>query len=143
ARRRYVARHMRKRAFLVLAAAMVCAPARPAHGIKITEVPIPTAGAQPFGIALGADGRVWFSEHAKDKIGAVTPAGSIVEYALPAGTGPLFIAPGPKRALVFTTDVNKLGLIDSANGSFSLTSVGGDAAVDGVARADALIWQAQ
>jgi len=34
---------------------------------------IPTAGAQPDGIAIGPDGRVWFAETGTGKVGILTP----------------------------------------------------------------------
>jgi hypothetical protein len=49
----------------------------------ITEFPLPTA-SQPSQIAAGADGNVWFTESGDNKIGRITPAGIITEFALAA-----------------------------------------------------------
>ena len=40
---------------------------------SMRESPIPTAGAQPDGIAIGPDGRVWFAETGTGKVGILTP----------------------------------------------------------------------
>jgi streptogramin lyase len=39
----------------------------------IAEFPIPGAKAQPWGIAAGPDGDLWFTEPERDKIGRITP----------------------------------------------------------------------
>ncbi len=39
----------------------------------IREFPIPTKNAQPDGIAVGPDGRVWFAEVGAGKVGILTP----------------------------------------------------------------------
>jgi virginiamycin B lyase len=37
----------------------------------ITEFPVPSAGAGPFGICSGPDGRIWFTELIGNRIGAL------------------------------------------------------------------------
>ena len=65
---------------LALARALT-ALAMPATGMaatgQVTEFPLPTAGAQPFAITAGPDGNLWFTEGGSQKVGRITPAGSI------------------------------------------------------------------
>lgn len=79
----------------------------------ITEFPIPTAGATPFGVAAGADGAVWFTEFYGNRIGRVAPGNTIVEYLIPtASSFPNGIAAGPDGALWFTEFLaNQIGRI--------------------------------
>jgi virginiamycin B lyase len=37
----------------------------------VTELAVPTAGSQPFGITLGLDGSLWFTEQNGNRIGKV------------------------------------------------------------------------
>lgn len=57
----------------------------------------------PRGITLGPDGAIWFTEHAKVKLGRISSDGSIVEYAYPhAGAHPENIVAGPDGNLWFS-----------------------------------------
>src|SRR5262245_23754173 len=47
------------------------------------EFPIPTAGAGPIGITTGPDGNLWFTEYLANKIGRITPSGTITEFPVP------------------------------------------------------------
>ena len=59
--------------------------------------------SRPVSIAAGPDGDVWFTEAEGDKIGRITPAGTITEYSLPtANSCPGGIAAGPDGNLWFT-----------------------------------------
>ncbi len=50
----------------------------------ITEFDIPTPNSEPLGIAIGADGNIWFSEHNGNKIAKMSPAGTVLaEYTIP------------------------------------------------------------
>jgi streptogramin lyase len=118
-------------------------PAQGARAAKITELTIPTPGSLPRGITTGPDGRVWFTENAKDKIGAVTPSGMFTEYDLPAGTGPNFIASAPKRMLVYTSDNHQLGVTAASNGATIEYAVGGEEILGIAAGQDGRIWLAQ
>jgi streptogramin lyase len=55
----------------------------------ITEYPIPTPGAGPFGITAGPDGSLWFTEFNvnSNRIGRVTTAGVITDYSIPSSSG--------------------------------------------------------
>ena len=80
----------------------------------ITEYSIPTAGSQPWGIASGPDGAIWFTEG--QKIGRITTSGTITEYPAPSGTNYLnAIAAGPDNALWFVTGQgSKIGRITTS-----------------------------
>jgi hypothetical protein len=64
--------------------------------------PIPTATSGAVGIAPGWDGNLWFTESNTDKIGQVSPTGTITEFPLTPGTAPFGIAAGPQGTLWFT-----------------------------------------
>ena len=65
------------------------------------------------GIAAGADGNVWFTEGVGNKIGRITPTGTITEFTIPtASSGPLGIAAGADGNVWFTENSgNKVGLV--------------------------------
>ena len=87
------------------------APAIAAGSVRVFRVP--TAGAEPFDIAAGPGGTMWFTEFAVDKIGRVSPSGQITEYPVPtAGAGPYQIAAGPDGSMWFTEyNTTKVGRI--------------------------------
>jgi virginiamycin B lyase len=67
------------------------------------EYPIATANSEPFGIAAGADGALWFTEAGGNKVGRITTAGRISEYAVPTPSSePRGIVAGSDGALWFT-----------------------------------------
>jgi streptogramin lyase len=72
-----------------------------------TEFNIATASSSPQGIALGADGNLWFTESSGNKIGRITPAGTVTEYSvgLSANSGLAGIAQGPDGNIWFTESV--------------------------------------
>ncbi|MGH2835266.1 MAG: virginiamycin B lyase family protein, partial [Solirubrobacteraceae bacterium] len=74
---------------------------------------IPTADSRPEGITAGPDGNLWFTETNTNKIGQITPTGTITEYTIPtANSQPQGIAAGPDGNLWFTeTNTNKIGQI--------------------------------
>lgn len=85
---------------------------------QVTEYALP-AGSEPFGIASGPDGRMWFTSYSK--IGKVTNAGSITEYAMPAGVHPNGIVAGPDGKLWYTVEMQaggggKIGAITTLGG---------------------------
>ena len=91
-----------------------------------TEFPIPTSNSFPSGIIGGPDGNLWFTESGVqegsqgpiggNKIGRITPAGVITEFAIPTGgSGPYEITAGPDGNLWFTESLgNKIGRITPA-----------------------------
>ena len=107
---------------LNLAAAALCTfgSVAPAVAQSFNEFPIPTAGSMPDGIALGLDGNLWFTEFAGNKIGMITPAGSVTEFPLPTNSQgqssqPRVILRAPDGALWFTmTNDSRIGRITTA-----------------------------
>jgi virginiamycin B lyase len=84
----------------------------------ITTFPLPTQSSSPGGITAGPDGNLWFTESATNKIGRITPGGSITEFRLIAICGS-YGSCGPDGNLWFTEfDGNAIGRI-TPSGSFS------------------------
>src|SRR5919204_3218853 len=53
-------------------------------------------GSGPESITLGPDGNLWFDEFWTNRIGRLTPSGSLTEFAIPtADSGPRGITAGP------------------------------------------------
>ncbi|HEU5381403.1 MAG TPA: hypothetical protein VFV38_38765 [Ktedonobacteraceae bacterium] len=79
--------------------------------VTISEFPIP-GGGNPIDITTGPDGNLWFTD-GNDKIGRITPGGTITEYPLPVGgIEPLDITTGPDGNLWFTDQAgNQIGKI--------------------------------
>src|SRR5947209_3969028 len=86
----------------------------------ITEFALPTQGSIPYQITVGPDGNLWFTEIVGNKIGRISPTGSISEFPIPtANSRPFGIALGPGGNLWFTEVVgNKIGRI-SPTGTIS------------------------
>ena len=86
-----------------------------ARSQQVTEFAIPTANSNPYTIATGPDGALWFTESHGNKIGRITTAGAITEYGIPsADTQPLAIIPGPDGAMWFTAyNANGIGRIST------------------------------
>ncbi len=74
----------------------------------------------PGGIAVGPDGNLWFTEYNDNRIGRITPSGSVTEFLIPtAYSQPWTIAAGPDGNLWFTEhESGKIGRI-TPNGSDS------------------------
>ncbi|HEX5951198.1 MAG TPA: PxKF domain-containing protein [Actinomycetota bacterium] len=90
----------------------------------ITEWPT-VPGGTPTGIAVGADGALWFAERGADRVGRISTAGALNEIPLPqdGGGGPTGIALGPDAAMWFTERItDSIGRIDT-NGA--ITEYGG------------------
>jgi virginiamycin B lyase len=69
---------------------------RPGGGL--TTYPIRGAAVS---MVDGPDGAVWFTNIGWNSIGRITPAGEVLEFALPAGAGPYGMTLGPDNALWF------------------------------------------
>jgi streptogramin lyase len=91
----------------------------------LTEFPVPTANSFLGDIAAGADGNLWFTENqgslvdgqpAGGKIGRITTAGAVSEYATPTTASvPTGIALGTDGNLWFTESAtNNIGRITGA-----------------------------
>jgi streptogramin lyase len=67
-----------------------------------THYKLPTAGSNPQSITVGSDGNLWFTEKNASKIGRITTAGVLTEFALPSGRAPQQITLGSDGNLWFT-----------------------------------------
>jgi polyhydroxybutyrate depolymerase len=87
------------------------APALPTASLRQFKVPTPSA--EPFDIAAGPSGDIWFTEFRADKIGRISPAGVISEFRVPtAGAGPYQITTGPDGTMWFTEyNTTKIGRV--------------------------------
>ena len=78
---------------------------------RIKEFLVPTQDSHPGGVAMGADGGVWFTELATNAIGRLL-AGAITTFPLPQTGEPIAIVSGPDGALWFTEySGNRIGRI--------------------------------
>jgi virginiamycin B lyase len=105
------------RALLGSAIGLLAGLLLPATALAIEEFPVPTPSSQPSGITVGPDGALWFTEENGNRIGRITTAGSISEFAqLPnPGSLPSEIVTGPDGALWFTEfGANKIARITTA-----------------------------
>jgi virginiamycin B lyase len=82
----------------------------------IREFPLP-AGARPYGVASAPDGNVWFADRGRNRIGLVTPAGRVFEYAVPTPNAqPTAIVPLALGEFAFTEFVsNRVGVMRFTN----------------------------
>jgi streptogramin lyase len=83
-------------------------------GGDFVEYRVPTPGANPYGVAVGADGQVWFLESDADKVGAVDRRGRFREWPLDffEGSGPRDLTLARNGDLWFTeTNVDLIGRI--------------------------------
>ncbi len=90
-----------------------------AQTVTVTEYPL-GSNIQPWGIALGSDGALWFTENSgiANKIGQITTGGGITTYTIPtSNSGANGIVAGPDGALWFL-ETNKVGRI-TTGGSFN------------------------
>ena len=131
---------------LCLAAALLgpIAAARAAMPLgEILTYPVPTASSNPFGIAAGSDGNLWFTEAGTNAIAAVTAGGSFAgPYTVPTtGADPEAIAAGSNGSLWFTEpDQGKVGEI-STTGSFTQLPVAGAGSLGPItAGTDSALW---
>jgi streptogramin lyase len=81
----------------------------------ITDFPLP-AMSTPGQITAGPDGNLWFTETQSNKIGRLTPTGTLTEFPLPtAGALPEMITTHPDGSMWFTqAGTPKLGRITSS-----------------------------
>jgi streptogramin lyase len=100
--------------------------------LRATEFPLPTSISSPTVITAGPDGNLWFTDWNGDKIGRITPNGTITEFPIsslnkprdiftnrPLGAGPLGITAGPNGNLWFTEyGVDMIGRI-TPNGTIT------------------------
>ena len=104
--------------FAALGATALCAllaTATPAAA-AFSEFPITTPASSPAEITRGPDGNLWFTETAGNKIGRITPSGTVSEFAIPtASSAPFAITAGPDGNLWFAEyNANQIGRITPA-----------------------------
>ncbi len=111
---------MRPLRLLLMSAALpllaLCALAGRAEAVQVTEFPLPVPQSTPLGIALGADGNIWFVEVSGSRFGRVTPAGVVTDFStgsgISTGARPWGIAAGDDGNLWFTEESgNRVGRI--------------------------------
>ena len=56
------------------------------YPVAYTEYPL-SAGSSPREITIGPDGNLWFTETGGNRIGRITPAGTITEFPVPSTSG--------------------------------------------------------
>ena len=62
-------------------------------------------GSNPFGITVGPDGNLWFTDPGTDSVGQITTSGTVTEYTLPSIiANPTGIVTGPDGNLWVTED---------------------------------------
>ena len=105
---------IRPKSLLPIVLAFVGGPVAHVTGQAITEFVLP-AGSNPYGITVGPDGNVWFTEQGEtSKIGRITPTGTIDEFSLPQlSTMPVEIVAGPDGNLWFTQTPRNFGVSSS------------------------------
>lgn len=88
-------------------------------GTLAAEFPLTTT-AGPDDIAAGPDGNLWFTEQHGDRIGRITPTGTIAEFALAPNSHPRGIAAGPDGNLWVTEPTsNRIGRFTPTMGTSS------------------------
>ena len=71
------------------------------NSYPIKEFKIPTPNSRPIMIVEGSDGNMWFTEEAGNKVGRITPDGSITEFPVPKPQDNVILA-----GLAFDNDKN-------------------------------------
>jgi|GEM_PF-1796234 len=101
----------------------------------VTEYELPNTGSAPTSIVLGPDGALWFVEQGVtdpfsgvrtggNRIGRITTAGAITEYAIPtAGSGVTALAAAGDGALWFTeATANQIGKLVAVASPLSIAA---------------------
>jgi uncharacterized repeat protein (TIGR01451 family) len=80
------------------------------------DIPQSASSADPWRLAAGPDGNVWFTEQTGNKIGRLTPQGTVTEFAVPTeNAGPGELTGGPDGNVWFTEVMaDKIGRITPA-----------------------------
>src|SRR5438270_281937 len=62
-----------------------------------------SADANPYTITAGPDGNLWFTEYIGNRIGRITPTGTVTEFPIPTtNSQPVGITGGPDGNVWFT-----------------------------------------
>jgi polyhydroxybutyrate depolymerase len=81
------------------------------RSIRVFRLPEPRA--EPFDVAVGSDGSVWFTEFGLNKVGRIGRTGVLTQFTVPtANAGPYQITAGPDGAMWFTEyNTTKVGRV--------------------------------
>jgi virginiamycin B lyase len=112
-----------------------------AGAVSIQEFPGVFAGTGPNVITLGPDGALWYTEFGSGKIGRISTAGVVTEFATPANSTPYGIATGSDGALWITDQLSpKIRRMTTAGVITEFTVPSGNS-TSGITRgADGNIW---
>lgn len=100
----------------VLGVAIVVVLTAATRGQSFTEYPVPTPNSQMLGITSGPDGNIWFSEQLGEKIGRITPDGTITEFPIMETlVSPRAMAAGPDGNVWFA-DFISVGRVTPSGG---------------------------
>jgi streptogramin lyase len=133
------------RALLLVLLGVLLTAALPSAAVTSPTITEFGGGVGPLGLAAGPDGNLWFAENSGNKIGRMTPSGTLVEFSagLSINAWPAGIAVGPDGNLWFTEYVqNKIGRI-TPTGTITQFSAGvsaGSAPNGIVAGPDGNLW---
>ena len=109
---------------------------------EITEFAIPS-GYNASRITKGPDGNLWFTENFGNKIGRITPSGTITEFPIPTpGSYPFGITTGADGNIWFAEELgNKIGRITPSGAISEFPIVGpGTGPVDITSGPDGNLW---
>lgn len=99
----------------------------PSSSFALNEWNVPTSGGGPWGIAIDAFGKIWFTENDTSKIASFDSINNnFTEWAVPGGGNPRYIATknfiygGKNVTRVYFTEYtsNKIAYFNSWNGTF-------------------------
>lgn len=111
---------------------VVTGPAKSAEAVTILEYLVPTAESSPAGLAVDAEGHIWFTEMNGDKIGRLDPAEAkpgtakgIIEYDLPrpySEPNDIMVA---RSGMIWFSEMggNRIGRLDPATGKITEYSI--------------------
>ena len=128
---------------IAVALLTVAASATAAYGQIIQEFPPLPPGRAPEGIVLGPDGNMWIAEEGGDRIGKVSPTGTLLdEYVCSAGSSPETIVVGPDGNLWFTMwNANSVGRVTPDGVVTEFVTLSTNSQPEGIAvGADGNIW---
>lgn len=92
-------------------------------GIR-AEIPVPSVGGRPFGIAAADSGEVWFTEMTTDLIGKVDILGKVTEFTAGVDHGnPSMIACSGESVWFTLNGANAIGYIRGGNSAVVVTDL--------------------
>jgi streptogramin lyase len=89
---------------------------RPEGDAILIDIPHNASSAAPWRLAAGPDGNLWFTELTGNKIGRMTPEGSVTEFTIPTDRSlPAGICAGPDGNVWFVeSNTNAIGRITTS-----------------------------